>query len=223
MVYYLELIRKQKELIKKIEQKSEKFNEKLLELEQEKKTIDCEMALEYIKLNQLQRLEEEMNLSNLVLAFLIIFFFLSVLAYPILVSFGFSSFSSLFAVAGVNVGNGIFCFLLSRVKGRKIRKEKRNNQGKINDTLSFISDLNLKRYGINQEYHFIKKEIHELQILQEQEKKDLKEMSQAVIDSLVEQDSFSINLDQMVEEKISHEKQIEFDMNVKRVLSYLEK
>ena len=221
---YLGLIRKKKELIYRLEQKSFQLNEELLELEQEKKNIDQEIVSEYIKLNQLQKLEEEMNLSNLIMALLIIFFFLSVIAYPILVSFGLSSLVSFLVVAGVNAVDAVVCFLLSKVMGRKFRKEKRENQGQIEDVLSVISDLNLKKDGVNQQYHFVKSDIRELQTLLKQEEKDIRDISRVVIECLLEKKSCSMNLllDQMIEKSISQERQVELDLNVKRVLSYLE-
>ena len=224
MLNYLGLIRKKKELIYRLEQKSFQLNEELLELEQEKKNIDQEIVSEYIKLNQLQKLEEEMNLSNLIMALLIIFFFLSVIAYPILVSFGLSSLVSFLVVAGVNAVDAVVCFLLSKVMGRKFRKEKRENQGQIEDVLSVISDLNLKKDGANQQYHFVKSDIRELQTLLKQEEKDIRDISRVVIECLLEKKNCSMNLllDQMIEKSISQERQVELDLNVKRVLSYLE-
>ena len=221
---YLGLIRKKKELIYRLEQKSFQLNEELLELEQEKKNIDQEIVSEYIKLNQLQKLEEEMNLSNLIMALLIIFFFLSVIAYPILVSFGLSSLVSFLVVAGVNAVDAVVCFLLSKVMGRKFRKEKRENQGQIEDVLSVISDLNLKKDDVNQQYHFVKSDIRELQTLLKQEEKDIRDISRVVIECLLEKKNCSMNLllDQMIEKSISQERQVELDLNVKRVLSYLE-
>lgn len=224
MLNYLGLIRKKKELISRLEQKSFQLNEELLELEQVKKNIDQEIVSEYIKLNQLQKLEEEMNLSNLIMALLIIFFFLSVIAYPILVSFGLSSLVSFLVVAGVNAVDAVVCFLLSKVMGRKFRKEKRENQGQIEDVLSVISDLNLKKDDVNQQYHFVKSDIRELQTLLKQEEKDIRDISRVVIECLLEKKNCSMNLllDQMIEKSISQERQIELDLNVKRVLSYLE-
>ena len=224
MLNYLGLIRKKKELIYRLEHKSFQLNEELLELEQEKKNIDQEIVSEYIKLNQLQKLEEEMNLSNLIMALLIIFFFLSVIAYPILVSFGLSSLVSFLVVAGVNAVDAVVCFLLSKVMGRKFRKEKRENQGQIEDVLSVISDLNLKKDGVNQQYHFVKSDIRELQTLLKQEEKDIRDISRVVIECLLEKKNCSMNLllDQMIEKSISQERQVELDLNVKRVLSYLE-
>ena len=224
MLNYLGLIRKKKELIYRLEQKSFQLNEELLELEQEKKNIDQEIVSEYIKLNQLQKLEEEMNLSNLIMALLIIFFFLSVIAYPILVSFGLSSLVSFLVVAGVNAVDAVVCFLLSKVMGRKFRKEKRENQGQIEDVLSVISDLNLKKDDVNQQYHFVKSDIRELQTLLKQEEKDIRDISRVVIECLLEKKNCSMNLllDQMIEKSISQERQVELDLNVKRVLSYLE-
>ena len=221
---YLGLIRKKKELIYRLEQKSFQLNEELLELEQEKKNIDQEIVSEYIKLNQLQKLEEEMNLSNLIMALLIIFFFLSVVAYPILVGFGLSSLVSFLVVAGVNAVDAVVCFLLSKVMGRKFRKEKRENQGQIEDVLSVISDLNLKKDDVNQQYHFVKSDIRELQTLLKQEEKDIRDISRVVIECLLEKKNCSMNLllDQMIEKSISQERQVELDLNVKRVLSYLE-
>lgn len=221
---YLGLIRKKKELISRLEQKSFQLNEELLELEQVKKNIDQEIVSEYIKLNQLQKLEEEMNLSNLIMALLIIFFFLSVIAYPILVSFGLSSLVSFLVVAGVNAVDAVVCFLLSKVMGRKFRKEKRENQGQIEDVLSVISDLNLKKDDVNQQYHFVKSDIRELQTLLKQEEKDIRDISRVVIECLLEKKNCSMNLllDQMIEKSISQERQVELDLNVKRVLSYLE-
>lgn len=221
---YLGLIRKKKELIYRLEQKSFQLNEELLDLEQEKKNIDQEIVSEYIKLNQLQKLEEEMNLSNLIMALLIIFFFLSVIAYPILVSFGLSSLVSFLVVAGVNAVDAVVCFLLSKVMGRKFRKEKRENQGQIEDVLSVISDLNLKKDDVNQQYHFVKSDIRELQTLLKQEEKDIRDISRVVIECLLEKKNCSMNLllDQMIEKSISQERQVELDLNVKRVLSYLE-
>ena len=224
MLNYLGLIRKKKELIYRLEQKSFQLNEELLELEQEKKNIDQEIVSEYIKLNQLQKLEEEMNLSNLIMALLIIFFFLSVVAYPILVGFGLSSLVSFLVVAGVNAVDAVVCFLLSKVMGRKFRKEKRENQGQIEDVLSVISDLNLKKDDVNQQYHFVKSDIRELQTLLKQEEKDIRDISRVVIECLLEKKNCSMNLllDQMIEKSISQERQVELDLNVKRVLSYLE-
>ena len=224
MLNYLGLIRKKKELIYRLEQKSFQLNEELLDLEQEKKNIDQEIVSEYIKLNQLQKLEEEMNLSNLIMALLIIFFFLSVVAYPILVGFGLSSLVSFLVVAGVNAVDAVVCFLLSKVMGRKFRKEKRENQGQIEDVLSVISDLNLKKDDVNQQYHFVKSDIRELQTLLKQEEKDIRDISRVVIECLLEKKNCSMNLllDQMIEKSISQERQIELDLNVKRVLSYLE-
>ena len=224
MLNYLGLIRKKKELISRLEQKSFQLNEELLELEQVKKNIDQEIVSEYIKLNQLQKLEEEMNLSNLIMALLIIFFFLSVVAYPILVGFGLSSLVSFLVVAGVNAVDAVVCFLLSKVMGRKFRKEKRENQGQIEDVLSVISDLNLKKDDVNQQYHFVKSDIRELQTLLKQEEKDIRDISRVVIECLLEKKNCSMNLllDQMIEKSISQERQIELDLNVKRVLSYLE-
>ena len=221
---YLGLIRKKKELIYRLEQKSFQLNEELLDLEQEKKNIDQEIVSEYIKLNQLQKLEEEMNLSNLIMALLIIFFFLSVVAYPILVGFGLSSLVSFLVVAGVNAVDAVVCFLLSKVMGRKFRKEKRENQGQIEDVLSVISDLNLKKDDVNQQYHFVKSDIRELQTLLKQEEKDIRDISRVVIECLLEKKNCSMNLllDQMIEKSISQERQVELDLNVKRVLSYLE-
>lgn len=224
MLNYFELISKKKEFMQRIEKKISQLKETLLLLEEEKRNIEQKTVLEYVKLNQLQKIEEEMNLTNFIIALLILFFFLSVFTYPFLVRFGFSSLFSFFLIFGANAIYALGSFLLFKVMGRGFRQEEKANQGKIEETLSIISKLNQKRASVNQQYYSLKRQLNEFQTVFMQEDNEIQDIYKIIMDCLLKNKELSTNmvLDQLIEQSISREEQAELELKLKRVLSYLE-
>ena len=224
MLNYFELISKKKEFMQRIEKKIFQLKETLLLLEEEKRNIEQKTVLEYVKLNQLQKIEEEMNLTNFIIALLILFFFLSVFTYPFLVRFGFSSLFFFFFFFGANAIYALGSFLLFKVMGRGFRQEEKANQGKIEETLSIISKLNQKRASVNQQYYSLKRQLNEFQTVFMQEDNEIQDIYKIIMDCLLKNKELSTNmvLDQLIEQSISREEQAELELKLKRVLSYLE-
>ena len=224
MLNYFELISKKKEFMQRIEKKIFQLKETLLLLEEEKRNIEQKTVLEYVKLNQLQKIEEEMNLTNFIIALLILFFFLSVFTYPFLVRFGFSSLFFFFFIFGANAIYALGSFLLFKVMGRGFRQEEKANQGKIEETLSIISKLNQKRASVNQQYYSLKRQLNEFQTVFMQEDNEIQDIYKIIMDCLLKNKELSTNmvLDQLIEQSISREEQAELELKLKRVLSYLE-
>ena len=206
---YLKLILKKKALIQRMQGEMKELEVELKNLETKKKMIENKNAILYIKLNDIQATDAQMNWFSGIIATSIFFIVLSFLCLSVFLKLNLSFAKGILGLFLFNACHISLAVVLLQTVKRYYQKKRRNYQSEIDQILNEIAYLGEKREKCYQESYLLTKRRGMLLDTIYQEEKMVQEMSDIVVQSLIELDQekkldlFISVIDSQIEQEIS--------------------
>lgn len=216
MENYLEILRKEKKYVELLNLKLNKLKNKKCLIKNKQEKFSKERANLYIKLNKNQYTEEENSYIGYIMFFSLLLFLLSFLGIYVTLGFGYSLIKRLLFIVGFNIGQ-IFISLLVALGVKKYYFYKRRiNEEIINDCLYRIKELNIISVNLERKHSDLKMQIRFVLSLIAKHEEKIKILEQIILENLLKLEQENALGNDFIN------KEIEYDIDMKRVLSHFE-
>lgn len=212
MEEYLRLILKKEKYVRRIKEQIKVLEKDLLMIQKELQNVYEQNGREYIKLNSLNKEDEEADKTSFVFLVMIVLFVISILAYPFMAHFGISSILAFIYLLGFNLVNGIVSFCVVKMIHKYYQKFRLDHSLMIKRQFDLVMKSNYKREDIQRKYESVFAKKKNLMNIVCEEEKSIQEIKSSIVATLVQMyeeknQSLLVMLDQMIE--IDVEKQCE--------------